>query len=820
MNNFNNPFAKSATQSGSQATDTTSFSFEAPSFSSRLSFGSVFQQPQSSSPNNISSPSTVFDGSIQSTLGDKSSLFSSTQNSATPFSGFTGHPTFSFSPSLTTFELKKSDGHEFPNSKPIFGEPNSAAIGTNSQLGTMSFNSGFYPSAKSRCQGTRVASYVATPEMEVKQAVTTQSPKLVSISAMLTYKDKSHEELRLEDYQLSKEKGSSLFNNNLTQQTHSSLAKKISGSSPAFGSSSQSTCGNNGALFSSMYNLVLPFPGFKIPAVSFPSAPSFTTYKFGKSDGHESLNPQSHFGQIIGTNQELGTRSFSAGSHPSAKSQCQGTKVASYVATPETEVRDAVTTQDHKIVSISAMPTYKDKSHEELRLEDYQLSKEEGITSGFSSDMNNILSSKFQFLETQDGTANTLSKLTLAQNEPEMLRHTSPGLEFKFGIPPLSKTEVTFSSNSASLSISNQPSTDPNAETGSQKINIQQSAAHSNLAIGGLPITNPFRGEPTLQISVDCPVSNIAIQYGISSLSVNDNPSPIKRNIAAVRHRSFNRNRPAVKKYKPERDDKKVPFFQEGLPDACKLKAPFIPRSDPKAWLRNLTEEQYPESKTNKPSVLENKSTGIHDTGISIEANKEKDGGCPPQFNLTLNGTFDGHGSQEGENHRGHQSDEAATLRAHVLDIQRMMPKLQCPEYYTIPPIDELVAKEKTEPGFCRRVKDFVVGRYGYGSIKFSGETDVTNLDLESVVKMNYREVIVYMDELKKPPVGQGLNKPAEITLLNVKCIDKSTGKLHVDGPMVDKYRQILIKKGAKQGVDFVSYDPISGEWKFRVPHF
>lgn len=299
---------------------------------------------------------------------------------------------------------------------------------------------------------------------------------------------------------------------------------------------------------------------------------------------------------------------------------------------------------------------------------------------------------------------------------------------------------------------------------------------------------------------------------------VNDNPSPIKRTVAAVRHRSLNRNRLTVKKYEPERDHKKVPFFQEGLLDACKLKAPFIPRENPKAWLRNPTEEQSPETKTNKSSVLENKSTGTHDT-----ANKEEDGGYSPEFGLRLNSIFDKKSSQEGKLYiisQGHQADEAATLSAHVPDVQRTMPKLQCPEYYTIPSIDVLVAKEKEEPGFCRRVKDFVVGRYGYGSIKFLGETDVRNLDLESVVKLKYREVIVYMDEIKKPPVGQGLNKPAEITLLNVKCMDRGTGKLYVDGAMVDKYREILIKKGAKQGVEFVSYDPISGEWKFRVPHF
>lgn len=50
--------------------------------------------------------------------------------------------------------------------------------------------------------GTRVAAYQATPEAADATSGTQSSGKLESISAMPVYKDKSHEELRWEDYQL------------------------------------------------------------------------------------------------------------------------------------------------------------------------------------------------------------------------------------------------------------------------------------------------------------------------------------------------------------------------------------------------------------------------------------------------------------------------------------------------------------------------------------------------------------------------------------------------------------------------------------------
>ena len=76
---------------------------------------------------------------------------------------------------------------------------------------------------------------------------------------------------------------------------------------------------------------------------------------------------------------------------------------------------------------------------------------------------------------------------------------------------------------------------------------------------------------------------------------------------------------------------------------------------------------------------------------------------------------------------------EAAIVYEHGVDIEALMPKLWHSDYYTIPKIQELATKERAERGYCRRVKDFFLGKRGYGSVKFFGETDGRLLDLENV---------------------------------------------------------------------------------------
>ncbi|GMI78146.1 PRECOCIOUS, SUPPRESSOR OF AUXIN RESISTANCE 3, MODIFIER OF SNC1,3 [Hibiscus trionum] len=150
-------------------------------------------------------------------------------------------------------------------------------------------------------------------------------------------------------------------------------------------------------------------------------------------------------------------------------------------------------------------------------------------------------------------------------------------------------------------------------------------------------------------------------------------------------------------------------------------------------------------------------------------------------------------------------------------DLRRMeesLPSLHSPDYYMEPCLEDMVRMELLDPSYCSRVPDFVVGRFGYGYVKFFGKTDVRGLDLDQIVKFRRHEVIVYEDESNKPMVGQGLNKTAEVTLrLQIDNLDLE--KHQVDG-IVKKLRQSM----RSQGAQFIAFDPTNGEWKFLVYHF
>ncbi|QHO58484.1 Nuclear pore complex protein [Arachis hypogaea] len=99
-------------------------------------------------------------------------------------------------------------------------------------------------------------------------------------------------------------------------------------------------------------------------------------------------------------------------------------------------------------------------------------------------------------------------------------------------------------------------------------------------------------------------------------------------------------------------------------------------------------------------------------------------------------------------------------------ETEASLPILHSPGYYTKPSLEELVAQELLDPGYCTRVPNFTVGRLGYGSVRFLEKTDVRGLDLDQIVKFYKHEIVVYSDENDKPAVGQGLNKAAEVVLV------------------------------------------------------
>ncbi|XP_027158667.1 nuclear pore complex protein NUP98B-like [Coffea eugenioides] len=456
--------------------------------------------------------------------------------------------------------------------------------------------------------------------------------------------------------------------------------------------------------------------------------------------------------------------------------QHYGSKIASCVATREVDIGS--TEPAGKLFSISAMPIYKDKSHEELRFEDsHQFLGSKDAASGFI----------FQSNQPSAGKTNAFSGPTVVSphSQPESLSAISTGTGLLTGnssgfiwpkhesITTPQITQIVVATDGASTSISQQSISAMDTGDCHQSAGMQLSESQSTITLDPSVVASPFGMESRIQMSMGGRAATTTVQYGISCIPVSDKPAPVKRNsLLTTRCLSLSQNWPSVEKYRPKNDSQKVPFYEEKVPGIYKVGASFIPRENARSWVLNSMVERPLKTKSRNSSLLEEESVSASETG-NFEA-----------------------------------------------DVEAILPKLQCPDYYIKPPVEELAAKERAEPGFCHRVKDFVVGREGYGSIRFLGETDVRNLDVESVIQLNHREVIVYRDTTKKPQVGQGLNKPAEVSLLNVKCINKRTGKQYVEGTRVNKWIDMLKTKAEEQGAEFLSYNPVTGEWKFRVQHF
>ena len=77
----------------------------------------------------------------------------------------------------------------------------------------------------------------------------------------------------------------------------------------------------------------------------------------------------------------------------------------------------------------------------------------------------------------------------------------------------------------------------------------------------------------------------------------------------------------------------------------------------------------------------------------------------------------------------------------------------------------------------------------------------------------------MYPDDTAKPAVGQGLNKPARVTLEQAWPICKTTRQPITDPERLEKmgYVEKLRRSTAKIGGSFVEYDQESGTCVFEV---
>lgn len=142
-------------------------------------------------------------------------------------------------------------------------------------------------------------------------------------------------------------------------------------------------------------------------------------------------------------------------------------------------------------------------------------------------------------------------------------------------------------------------------------------------------------------------------------------------------------------------------------------------------------------------------------------------------------------------------------------------------DYYTIPMLDAIDACYNEEADTCI-LENFTVGRKFYGSIYWEGPLDVKGLNLDELVHIRRKEVIVYPEDQDKPPVGHGLNRPAQITLDQVWPIDKVTNEVIRDPTRLEemRYAEKIECATNKLKATFRDYRPDTGSWVFCVKHF
>ncbi|XP_026668597.1 nuclear pore complex protein Nup98-Nup96 isoform X2 [Ceratina calcarata] len=252
-----------------------------------------------------------------------------------------------------------------------------------------------------------------------------------------------------------------------------------------------------------------------------------------------------------------------------------------------------------------------------------------------------------------------------------------------------------------------------------------------------------------------------------------------------------------------------------------------LPRNSPKNLNENSTEDQrLPFSDPNMSEEMINNTVAelrpyadtnqkqIHNMNNSMDGNSIRNSSLTDKtYTFTDNVNHTPDTSQE------YEENSFSTMQTSDWKPNAAKVTLKRMGYYTIPPLEEL--DKYVIDGKCI-VQNFTVGREGYGNVYFPESFDIYGLNLDEIVHFRHKEVVIYPDDEKKPPVGQGLNRKAQVTLEQVWPHDKSLHKPITDPQRLAamNYEEKLRRVSAKHDTRFLEYRPETGSWVFRVDHF
>ena len=263
------------------------------------------------------------------------------------------------------------------------------------------------------------------------------------------------------------------------------------------------------------------------------------------------------------------------------------------------------------------------------------------------------------------------------------------------------------------------------------------------------------------------------------------------------------------------RDDSKIASKENEAPESFRNQIPLQQFNDDQdtdrrvSWLRTAPSQGIKPRPKLRDSGSDTTFNQIVQGGSSKEQEVEK---SQTEAETTMNETF--------RSNEDAQSEVDISIISGPSEPHPTGIILRRAGYYTIPSLDEITEFMDTE-GRCI-VPNFTIGRRGYGNVYFDEEMDVSGLNLDEIVHFRNKEIILYQDDENKPPVGEGLNRKAQVTLDQIWPHDKNTHEPIKDPERLEalgyeaKLRRICEKRGTK----FLEYRPESGSCVFKVDHF
>ncbi|KAK7419971.1 hypothetical protein QQZ08_010607 [Neonectria magnoliae] len=161
-----------------------------------------------------------------------------------------------------------------------------------------------------------------------------------------------------------------------------------------------------------------------------------------------------------------------------------------------------------------------------------------------------------------------------------------------------------------------------------------------------------------------------------------------------------------------------------------------------------------------------------------------------------------------------HEEDHSSTPEASVLNGFDSTPG----QYWMQPPQHDLENMNRMQR---QKVDGFSVGRDNVGYVSFKVPVDLSNINLDEIcgglIVLEPRSATVYPVSAKKPPVGKGLNVPAQISLEQSWPRGGRDKRIATD---VKRFNKHIERLKRIENTTFESYDKETGVWVFSVEHF